>query len=68
MQDMSEIYSQYSKIVYKYIFCLTKNEETAEEITQDTFLVAVKTLINLKESVKYLHGYAKLQNIYGTKN
>lgn len=52
MQDMSEIYSQYSKIVYKYIFCLTKNEETAEEITQDTFLVAVKNIDKFKGECK----------------
>ena len=52
MQDMSEIYSQYSKIVYNYIFCLTKNEETAEEITQDTFLVAVKNIDKFKGECK----------------
>lgn len=42
MQDMEEIYKQYSKVVYKYIFCLTQNEELSKEIVQETFLVAVK--------------------------
>ncbi len=44
MQDMEEIYVKYSNIVYKYVFCLTKNKEMAEEIVQDTFLVAVKDI------------------------
>lgn len=52
MQDMTEIYIKYSKIVYKYIFCLTKNEDTAEEITQDTFLVAVKNIDKFKGECK----------------
>lgn len=52
MQDMTEIYRKYSKIVYKYIFCLTKNEDTAEEITQDTFLVAVKNVDKFKGECK----------------
>ena len=44
MQDIEEIYRQYSKVVYKYIFCLTQNEELSKEIVQETFLVAVKNI------------------------
>ena len=44
MQDIEEIYRQYSKVVYKYIFCLTQNEELSKEIVQETFFVAVKNI------------------------
>ena len=38
MQDIEEIYNNYAQIVYKYIFCLTKNKELSEDIVQETFL------------------------------
>lgn len=37
MQDMDTIYKKYAEIVYKYVFCLTGNEDTTEEIVQETF-------------------------------
>ena len=44
MQDIEEIYQKYAGIVYKYIFCLTENENLAEEIVQETFCVAIKNI------------------------
>ena len=44
MQNIEEMYNKYSEIVYKYVFCLTGNEDTAEEIVQETFLVAVRDI------------------------
>lgn len=44
MQNIEEIYNKYSKMLYKYIFCLTGNEELSEEIVQDTFVIAVKDI------------------------
>ena len=44
MQNVEEVYVKYSKSVYKYIFCLTGNKEIAEDIVQETFLVAVKNI------------------------
>ena len=44
MQDIEEIYQKYAKIVYKYIFCLTGKEDTAEEIVQETFVVAIENI------------------------
>lgn len=52
MQNIEEVYVKYSKIVYKYIFCLTGNEEIAEEIVQETFLVAVKDINKFKGECK----------------
>lgn len=44
MQDIEKIYIKYSKMLYKYVFCLSGNAELSEEIVQDTFLVAVKDI------------------------
>ena len=52
MQDMEQIYQQYSKVVYRYIFCLTQNEELSKEIVQETFLVAVKNIKQFKGESK----------------
>ena len=65
MQNIEEMYEKYSKIIYKYIFCLTKNHELSEEILQDTFLVAVKNIDKFEEKSKlttWLCAIAK--NIY----
>ena len=52
MQNITEIYKKYSEIVYKYVFCLTRNEDIAEEIVQETFLVAVKDINKFKGECK----------------
>lgn len=53
MQDMEEIYKQYSKTVYKYIFCLSNgDEDLSEEITQETFAVAIQRINEFKGKCK----------------
>lgn len=52
MQDMNAIYKKYSEIVYKYVFCLTGDEVTTEEIVQETFLVAVKDINKFRGECK----------------
>lgn len=52
MQDMEEIYQKYSKIVYKYVFCSTGDEDTTEKIVQETFLVAVKDIKKIRGECK----------------
>ena len=52
MQNITEIYNKYGKIVYKYVFCLTGNEDTTEEIVQETFLAAVKSIDKFKGECK----------------
>ena len=41
MQNIEEIYKEYSITVYKYLFCLTQNRDISEELTQETFAIAV---------------------------
>ena len=52
MQDMDTIYKMYGEIVYKYVFCLTGNEDITEEIVQETFLVAVKNINKFRGECK----------------
>ena len=52
MQNIEEMYNKYSGIVYKYVFCLTGNEDTAEEIVQETFLVAVRDINKFRGDCK----------------
>ena len=53
MQNMEEIYKEYSTTVYKYLFCLTQNRDISEELTQETFALAV-------EDIKKFRGECKL--------
>lgn len=53
MQDIEEIYKEYSTTVYKYLFCLTQNRDISEELTQETFAIAV-------EDIKKFRGECKL--------
>ena len=53
MQDMEEIYKQHSKAGYKSIFCLSKgNIDLAEEITAETFAIAVEKINKFKGNCK----------------
>lgn len=52
MQNIEEIYRQYFKTVYKYLFCLTRNESISEELTQETFYNAIKNIGKFKGECK----------------
>lgn len=42
MESIEEIYKKYANTIKNYIFCITHNINLAEEIMQDTFVVAIK--------------------------
>ena len=44
MADFNDIYKRYFRDVYHYAFSLCKNETQAEEITQETFFKALRSL------------------------
>lgn len=52
MQNIEEIYKQYSQTIYKYLLCLTDNEDISEELTQETFTIAVKEINKFKGNCK----------------
>lgn len=52
MQDIEKIYKEYFETVYKYLFCLTRNIDLSEELTQETFYRAVKKINTYKGECK----------------
>lgn len=52
MQDIGQIYEEYFETVYKYLFCLTHNNDIAEELTQETFYRAVEKINTYKGDCK----------------
>ena len=52
MQNIEEVYKQYSNTVYKYLFCLTGKEEIAEDLTQETFAIAIKQINKFRRDCK----------------
>ena len=44
MQDFDKIYSQYFSYVYKFVLALCHDSHIAEEITQETFFRALKSI------------------------
>lgn len=44
MQSMNEIYQSYALTVYKYLLTLSRSDDIAEELTQETFYQAVKSI------------------------
>ena len=49
LQSMDEIYQEYARIVYKYLISLTHNEDLAEELTQETFCQAIRSINRFDE-------------------
>lgn len=43
-QNIEEVYREYSKQVYKYLFCLTHDDVLSEDLTQETFYIAFKNI------------------------
>ena len=52
MIDFEVIYSQYFNDVYKYALSLCRNETLAEELTQETFFKALKSIDKIKGDCK----------------
>lgn len=52
MQSMEEIYQQYSNMIYKYLLCLGVSPEIAEDLTQETFGIAVKKINQFRGDCK----------------
>ena len=44
LENIKIVYDKYFKDVYKYVLSLTQNQDLAEELTQETFFKAVKSI------------------------
>ena len=44
MQPMDEIYQRYAQTVYRYLFSLVHDPDLAEDLTQETFYQAIRTV------------------------
>ena len=67
MLSVEEIYKQHSQMVYRYLLSLTANPELSEELTQETFYQAVRTIHKFEGNSKistWLCGIAK--NVWKT--
>mgnify|MGYP002860296306 CR=1 FL=1 len=49
---MEEIYQRYAQMVYRYLISLTGDEDLAEELTQETFVQAIRCIGRYDESCK----------------
>lgn len=52
MQPMDELYQQYARTVYRYLKSVTHNEDVAEELTQETFYRAIRSIDRFDGSCK----------------
>jgi len=52
MLPIEELYRAYSQTVYRYLLSLTHDADTAEELTQETFYQAVKSIERFDGSCK----------------
>ncbi|MEG1256834.1 RNA polymerase sigma factor [Clostridium sp.] len=52
MSDFENIYNEYFRDVYLFVLSLSRNETVAEEITQETFFKALKSIDNFKGNCK----------------
>lgn len=50
--DFGEIYMQYFSDVYKYVLTLCRDEAIAEEVTQETFFKAMRSIDDFKGNCK----------------
>ncbi|HEY3128011.1 MAG TPA: sigma-70 family RNA polymerase sigma factor [Acidobacteriota bacterium] len=48
-----ELYGGYSKKILNYVYRMTGSRDDAEDLTQDTFILAYKNLNGLKENSKF---------------
>ena len=52
MQNLEDICREYTNTIYKYLFCITRNHELAEDLTQETLYYAYKYLHTFRGDCK----------------
>ena len=44
MENIEEIYEKYASLIKNYIYTITENDNLAEDIMQETFIVAINQI------------------------
>lgn len=52
MQNVEDICKDYINDVYRYLVCITRNKDIAEELTQETMYKAIKNINNFRGDCK----------------
>lgn len=52
MKDFENIYSEYYDVVFRYVLSLCRDETWAEEITQESFFKALKSIDTFRGECK----------------
>jgi RNA polymerase sigma factor (sigma-70 family) len=52
MESIEHLYETYAQTVYKYLFSLTQDGDLSEELTQETFYQAMKTIHHFRGDCK----------------
>ena len=52
MLSVEELYKEHAQMIYRYLYSLTQNSDLAEELTQETFYQAIRTIKNYREDCK----------------
>lgn len=52
MQSMEEIYQKYAQTVYRYLFSVTRDHNLSEELTQETYYQAIRSIDRYDGSCK----------------
>lgn len=52
MQSMEEIYQKYAQTVYRYLFSMTQDHHLSEELTQETYYQAIRSIDRYDGSCK----------------
>lgn len=50
--NTEDVYREYGDFIFKYLLTLTNNSQTAEELTQETFYQAIKSIDNFHNNGK----------------
>lgn len=53
VQAFQKLYEHYGRKILNYIYRMTGSREEAEDLTQDTFILAYTNLSSLKENIKF---------------
>ena len=62
---MEEVYKNYFTAIYKFLLCLTHDDDLAEDLTQETFYKAIKNISQFKNDSKiYVWLCSIAKNLY----